>query len=155
MMAGFVKQIQPVCSVLAGVTLAMALIENRQRQAGAVHTAIIVLLTVSSMLMLAALCTASMYLAVAGFPENLLALFPGETLGEFDVEGFVEEFFGELTLGMSLMLVVAIIGTYLGIASMVLALGLSGFARSRRNGIWTMSAAVIGFLMMALPVVAM
>ena len=133
--AEFVKQIIPVGSVLAGVTLAVAFIGSGGA-ADRTRTYLVRLLTASSMSFICAICAASFFLYRIGLLKASLELTSRKpSAGVLDLINQTDFHALFFVSGFC-----AILGIFLVIA----AIGVSGFTRSRKDGIITAIFALVG-----------
>ena len=147
LLAEFVKQIIPVVSVLAGVTLAVAFIGS----GGATdrtRTCLVLLLTASSMSFICAICAASFFLYRIGLLKaslEFMSLKPGGA-GLLDLINQPDA--GVLDLmnqaDLDALFFVSIMSAASGMYLVIAAIGVSGFTRSLKDGIITAIFALVG-----------
>ena len=135
LIAEFVKHIIPVGSVLAGVTLAVAFIGSGGA-ADRTRTYLVHLLTASSMSFICAICAASFFLYRIGLLKATLE-FSSRKPSAAMLDLINQTDFRALYFISGIC---AVVGIFLVIA----AIGVSGFTRSRKDGIITATFALVG-----------
>ena len=145
LMGEFVELVIPVCSILAGFTLATALLEN----CGARHSArecVVALLSVSSVSFVCAVCASALYLHRLGMVKAGLGLFEGSAseLGTTTLEKALNEMVKDGGVGFVTLFQISGYALTLGVGGVLGAIAFSGFMRGPIHGVVTTTAALLG-----------